>query len=429
MRLIDLDISPAPEHDHSSDQGRISRSALLRLMVAYLFPAILDGKPRLMMLLEHDAKELLAADGIPVPMGVLTTTADIDLPATLHGPWMVKGQIPTGGRGKAGGIKRADTIVELRQRLGSLLGKTVKGQVIRTCRIEQCVRGTECYLSVSLDLAQGRLRVLLSSEGGVDIEAHAERGSLLATDVANDGRDAIAAARRLADTIASPARETIVHAAERLITEFFAFEATLLEVNPLFIRPDGSWSAGDIKLVIDDNALVRQPRLCDLIRQRADDYPEMALKLDHGFDFVVVDPDGEIGLVTTGAGLSMQMIDELAERGHPAFNFCDIRTGQLRGDPTRLINVFRWIAAGRNVRSVLINFFAGITHLGEVAKLLVTALNAVPELRVPVTARLIGNGYDEAIAVFASAGHPLKVEPDLDRAIELALAPLTGARP
>jgi succinyl-CoA synthetase beta subunit len=382
-----------------------------------------------MMLLEHDAKELLAATGVPVPMGILAMTADVALPASLAAPFMVKAQIPTGGRGKAGGIRRAGSVTELRHGLGEILGKTIKGQTVRACRIEQCVEGMECYLSVSLDPTQGRLRVLLSSEGGVDIEAHAERGALRSADVAFNERETIAAASRLADSIASPARETIVRAAERLIAEFFAFEATLLEVNPLFTRPDGSWSAGDLKLVLDDNALVRQPRLCDLIRHRADVYPEMALKLNHGFDFVVVDPDGEIGLVTTGAGLSMQMIDELAERGHPAFNFCDIRTGQLRGDPTRLINVFQWIAAGRNVRSVLINFFAGITHLGEVAKLLVSALNAVPELRVPVTARLIGNGYDEAIAVFTAAGHPLRVEPDLDRAIELALAPLTGTRP
>jgi succinyl-CoA synthetase beta subunit len=381
-----------------------------------------------MMLLEHDAKELLATDGIPVPMGMLATTADIELPASLEAPFMVKAQIPVGGRGKAGGIKRAGSTAELHQRLGELLGTTIKGQTVRACRIEQCAEGMEHYLSVSLDATQGRLRVLLSPEGGVDIEAHAERGTLRSASVAFNEREAIAAASRLADTIASPAHETIVRAAELLIAEFFAFEATLLEVNPLFIRPDGSWTAGDLKLVIDDNALVRQPRLCDLIRRRADAYPEMALKLNHGFDFVVVDPDGEIGLVTTGAGLSMQMIDELVERGHPAFNFCDIRTGQLRGDPTRLINVFQWIATGRNVRSVLINFFAGITHLGEVAKLLVTALNAVPELRVPVTARLIGNGYDEAIAVFAAAGHPMRVEPDLDRAIELALAPLTGAQ-
>jgi succinyl-CoA synthetase beta subunit len=375
-----------------------------------------------MMLLEHDAKELLAADGIPIPLGMLVTTPDVVLPATFAAPWMVKAQIPVGGRGKAGGIRRVDTATELRQSLSELLGTTIKGQTVRACRIEQCVGGMECYFSVSLDAMHGHLRLLLSSQGGVDIEAHAE--GLRSADVTFKEREAIEAAHRLADTIASPARDTIVRAAKRLIAEFFQFEATLLEVNPLFIRENGAWTLGDLKLVIDENALVRQPRLRDLIRRHAAAYPEAALKLDHGFDFVVVDPDGEIGLVTTGAGLSMQIIDELAERGHPAFDFCDIRTGELRGDPARLIHVFRWIAAGRNVRSVLINFFAGVTHLGEVARLLVAALAAVPELRAPVTARLIGNGYDEAIAVFAAAGAALRVEPDLDRAMELALAPL-----
>ena len=167
-----------------------------------------------MMLLEHDAKELLAADGVPVPMGMLATTVDMELPASLDAPWMVKAQIPIGGRGKAGGIKRADTVIELRQRLGELLGKTVKGQTVRACRIEQCVEGMEHYLSVSLDAARGRLRVLLSSEGGVNIEAHAERGALRSADVTFTEREANAAASRLADTIASPARETIVRAAE-----------------------------------------------------------------------------------------------------------------------------------------------------------------------------------------------------------------------
>src|SRR5262245_29077262 len=126
-----------------------------------------------MMLLEHDAKELLSSNGVPVPMGVLTTTANVELPATLAAPWMVKAQIPVGGRGKAGGIRRAETAAELRQSLSDLLGRTIKGQTVRACRIEQCVEGMECYFSVSLDAAQGRLRVLLSSEGRVDIEAHA----------------------------------------------------------------------------------------------------------------------------------------------------------------------------------------------------------------------------------------------------------------
>jgi succinyl-CoA synthetase beta subunit len=179
--------------------------------------------------------------------------------------------------------------------------------------------------------------------------------------------------------------------------------------------------AGDAKLVVDDNALARQPAIADLVHERCDDYPELALKLRDGFDFVVLDPDGEIGLVTTGAGLSMQLVDELGELGYRAFNFCDIRTGQFRGDPARLIEVFRRMAAAPTVRSVLINFFAGITHLGELAQVLVAALRAVPELRVPITARLIGNGLDEALAVLDAAGLPLTLKTDLDDAIATAM--------
>jgi len=372
-----------------------------------------------MMLLEHDAKELLAAGGIPIPAGFLAVTSDVVPPAALTGPWIVKAQVPVGGRGKVGGIRRAEKAADLRQALEQVLGMTIKGQIVRSCRVEQTVQGMECYISLSLDPALGRLNVLLSTEGGVDIEAHAAKGGVLSADAAFRPDAALEATHKLATDIAGAPRETLVRATEQLIRKFFEFEATLLEVNPLFIRSDGSWVAGDMKFAVDDNALVRQPRLCDLIRRRADAYPEMELKLTHGFDFIVIDREGEIGLVTTGAGLSLQVLDELAARGHRAFNFCDIRTGQLRGDPTRLIHVLRWIATGPSVRSVLINFFAGITHLGEIAQLLVAALKAVPELRVPVTARLIGNGYDEAIAVFAAAGNPLRVEPDLDRAIDL----------
>src|SRR5262249_25963959 len=154
---------------------------------------------------------------IPVPVGMLATTADIEPPTSLEAPWMVKAQIPAGGRGKAGGIQPADTIVELRQRLGELLWKTIKGPKDHACPIDQCAEGMEHYLSVSLDPCQARLRMLLSSEGGVDIEAHAERGALRSADVAFNEREAIAAASRLADSIAGPTHGTIVRAAEQLI--------------------------------------------------------------------------------------------------------------------------------------------------------------------------------------------------------------------
>jgi len=378
-----------------------------------------------MMLLEHDAKMLLAQDGVPVPDGFLASTA---APAAVGAePCMVKAQVPIGGRGKAGGIRRAETIAEQHQALAQLLGTTIKGHTVRACRVEEIVQGTESYLSFSLDPVRARLHLLVSAQGGVDIEAQAGKSALLAADAAFTLGAAIDATRRLVGGIASPIRETMIDAAEQLVAEFFKFEATLLEVNPLFVRRDGSWVAGDVKFAVDDNALVRQPRLSDLINRRADAYPESALKLANGFDFVVIDPAGEIGLVTTGAGLSMQILDEIAARGHKPFNFCDIRTGQLRGDPTRLIRALQWIAAGPSVRSVLINFFAGITNLGEIAHLLVAAWKAVPELSAPVTVRLIGNGYHEAIAVFEAAGNPLRIEVDLDRAIAAALAPLGGA--
>jgi len=381
------------------------------------------------MLLEHDAKELLAASGIPIPSGLMVTLPDAASAPTLPPPWIVKAQVPVGGRGKSGGIRRVAAPDELRRVLSELSLMSIKGHRVRSCRIEEAVTGRECYLSFSLDAARGRLNILASAEGGVDIESSADSGALLSASALFAPQAALEATSELSAKLPASIGATIVTAAQALIDSFFEFEATLLEINPLFVRDGGSWTAGDVKLVIDDNALMRQPRFVALVHRRAEDYPEIALKLDHGFDFIELDPSGEIGLVTTGAGLSMQLVDELQSRGHRAFNFCDLRTGQLRGDPTRLIQVFRWIASGRSVRSVLINFFAGITDLGEIAHLLVAALKAVPELRVPVTARLIGNGYDEAIAVFAAAGQPLRVEPDLDKAIALAVAPLTGTRP
>lgn len=377
-----------------------------------------------MMLLEHDAKVLLAEAGLPIPPGRLLTSLQPGPVAPLRLPLVVKAQVPVGGRGKAGGIARVETDAELAAALRRLLGTTVRGHPVRGCRIEEIADGTECYLSFLLDPTRGRLKVLIAAEGGMDIESASYRESVLSADVEFTVEAAVRAAVRLAEPLPSPAREALGDAVARLAPVFFALEATLLEVNPLFVRRDGSWAAGDVKLAVDENAFVRQPRLSDLIRSRADAYPEASLKLSSGFDFVMLDPDGDIGLVTTGAGLSMQLVDELIGRGHRPYNFCDIRTGQFRGDPARLIQVLQWIAAGPSVRSVLMNFFAGITHLGELAHVLVAAIKAVPQLRAPVTARLIGNGYDEATAILAAAGNPLRVETDLERAITAAVAPL-----
>jgi len=373
-----------------------------------------------MILLEHDAKALMAERGIRVPRGVLVR-APGDVPFGLVPPLMVKAQVPVGGRGKAGGVVEAADTTALAPAIRNILGATIKGHRVRECRVEEVATGHECFIGFALDEASGKVGVLLSASGGVDVEADAHR-HVMAERVDFDPAACREAAMRLAALAPEPMRAAFSDIAPRLAAMFFSLDAVLLEINPLFVRPDGSWIAGDAKLCLDDNALARQPGLAALIRNRADAYPETAGKLANGFDFAILDADGEVGLVTTGAGLTMQLIDELTARGCRPFNFCDIRTGEFRGNPARLIHVFETLAASPSVKAILINFFAGITHLGEVARLLAAALEAVPHLKVPITARLIGNGYDEVVAALGAMPAPLAVEPDLERALDRIVA-------
>ena len=178
----------------------------------------------------------------------------------------------------------------------------------------------------------------------------------------------------------------------------------------------------DAKLVADDNAIERQPALMQLLRERAHAYPEASLKIDHGFDFVRLDEDGDVGMLTTGAGLSMQLVDELTRRGCRPFNFVDIRTGQFRGSPDRLIQVLRWIGEGRNVKVILMNFFAGVTDLAELSRLILVALERTSDIRIPIVIRLIGNGLEAARKTFAQANASLVVETDLARAVDQVVA-------
>ena len=381
-----------------------------------------------MLMLEHDAKEILASHGVAVPRGMLVTAGAVSDAPPFAAPWFVKAQIPAGGRGRAGGIVRADTDAERLDALARLLGASIKGHPVRGCRIEQAVAAArEAYLSLSVDPATGRIHVLVSPRGGVDIADAAHRGAILSATCGRDVDTIQAQIRALADGLDEPSRSALGDAGEPLAAMFCQLEATLLEINPLLVMADRTWVAGDARLIVDDNALVRQPVLRELVERRARSYPEAALKLAEGFDYVELDADGDIALVTTGAGLSMQLIDELLAQGCRPFNFCDIRSGAFRGDPARLISVLRRIAAGPGVRSVLINFFAGITHLGELSRLLLTALDEVAELRAPLTVRLVGNGLAEAQSILQAAHSAITVETDLEKAVAEAVARVRGA--
>jgi succinyl-CoA synthetase beta subunit len=368
-----------------------------------------------MYLLEHDAKELLTRYHVPVPAGVCIGSGQALPELPQPGPWVVKAQLSAGGRGKAGLIRTADTRAAVEAATQAILGRSLKGRRVERVRIERCIDGAaELYIGLLLDAEAGGVRVILSARGGVDIEA--VPAAEIRSEVVRLDTIAIAdCVVRLAIGFDATAAQALREAGAQLAHAFIASELRLIEINPLFLRPDGSWLAGDAKVVADENALARQPALEALVRTQSAHYVEAAVKLEHGFDYVVVDADGEIGLLTTGAGLSMMLIDELRAQNLQPYNFLDVRTGGFRGDPARLISVLKWIGAGPRVRILLVNIFAGITDLGEFSRLLVEAMKQVPEFRVPVVARLAGNGLEVARQVFTAAGIALYT--DLDDAV------------
>jgi len=388
-----------------------------------------------MFLFEHDAKALLGTFGVATPDGCWVDAAGVVDGAVPAGPLIVKAQVAGGGRGKAGGIRRAADAVQALQIAAVLQASPLGGLSVAGCRIEQALDGArEVYLSITLDASNARVQVLASDAGGVDIES-VDPAALVRESAALDASSIAGAVKRAAQRLSPDNRDAVVEAGERLATAFIALDAQMIEINPLFVLPasaeadsDGRrWVAADAKLITDDNALYRQPALSALVERAAGRYPEAARKWQHGCDYVVVDPEGEIALLTTGAGLSMMLIDELRAQQLRPYNFLDVRTGGLRGDPQRLIDVLGWMSEGTQVRVLLVNIFAGITHLGEFSRLLVQALDAVPALRVPVVARLAGPGFDEAVEVLGARG--VKVETDLTRAIASVRSELSRHTP
>ena len=374
-----------------------------------------------MLLIEADGKALFAEHGIPVPAGVVVTDATGAPPpgegpwmvALGAGPWMVKAQVPVGGRGKVGGIARCATAADVARETGRILGSRLKGHQVDACLVEQAATGEERYLSVMVDAASYGLRVIWSAQGGVDIEqSGAALGRLCPP---HPGAVSEALADLLADEPVAW-RAQVAAIGHQLAEMLIDRELALAEINPLFVSAAGC-VAGDAKVVVDLNAVHRQPRIAAMIGARPAIYADANRKLEEGFDYVELDPDGEIGLVTTGAGLSMMLIDELTARGAKPLNFCDIRTGQMRGSPARLMRVLEWITARGSLKAVLVNIFAGITDLSEFANLLATAIENTPALRVPVVARLVGRNADEAERFLHERQPAMLVTEDLDEAM------------
>ncbi len=370
-----------------------------------------------MLLLEHDAKEILTQAGILVPTGVLISNADRSSELPVKFPNFVKAQIPTGGRKKIGGVIRTKNRFELNSALRALLDMELKGHLVRECRVEEIISGKEAYISLSINPILNAVNVLVSDAGGIDIESSKHKNNVGSGYCERSEQFIFETIDKL--TVDFPPRmRSAINDVGLIIAKLFCeIEATLIEINPLMVLDSGEGIACDAKIILDENAFVRQPGIVELIQKRSAAYSESVIKIESQFDYIEINPKGDVGLITTGAGLSMQIVDELLHLGVKPLNFCDIRTGTFRGNPDRLIWVMRKMSQATCLKSVLVNIFAGVTNLGELAELLLQARRVVPELAAPFVVRLVGSGEEQARRTLSPLGHEFELVTDLEEAI------------
>jgi succinyl-CoA synthetase beta subunit len=400
-------------------------------------------------LFEYQAKELFAEYGVPIPHGNVASTADEakqiaeEFAAAGKGDAkplvVIKAQVKTGGRGKAGGVKLADSPDEARDKAAAILGMDIKGHTVHTVLVaEDTDIAQEYYLSFLVDRAERTFLSMCSVEGGVEIEEVARTHPEALAKIPVSPLTGVDRAKALeivrAGGLPEEAQEGAAQLAERLWAVFTDEDATLVEVNPLVYTGDGRVVALDAKVTLDDNAAFRQdwasfadPTAVDPIEARA--------KAKH-LNYVKL--DGSVGIIGNGAGLVMSTLDVVAYAGEefggvqPA-NFLDIGGG---ASAEVMANGLDIVLSDPDVRSVLVNVFGGITSCDEVANGIVSAMALLAErgepVRHPIVVRLDGNNAAEGRRILAEAALPVveqvaTMDDAARRAAELAAAAVNGA--
>lgn len=353
---------------------------------------------------EYQAAEFLKRQGIPVNSGLVCATPDdcVAASASFKGPVVLKAQVHTGGRGKAGGVGLVRTPEEAREAAQRILGMDIRGHTVRAVLVAPAVDILhEYYLSVTIDRASRDVTVIASAEGGIDVELVARETPEKITRELADPLLGLHAyqARRL--SFALGIKPDLVNGfadiASRLYQTFVASDASLAEINPLVLTADRRWMALDSKITLDDNALFRHPTY-DALRDLREEDPIEHEARDAGLSFVKL--DGDIGCIVNGAGLSMATMDVIKSYGGEPANFLDIGGGANRRQVTAAL---RLVLSEPKVRAVLINIFGGITRCDVVAHGLLDAFREV-EVAVPLIIRLAGTNQAEGGAILADAG-------------------------
>jgi len=375
---------------------------------------------------EYQGKELFRRFGIPASEGrPASTPAEARAAAEeLRGPVVVKAQVLSGGRGKAGGIKLADDPADAERKAEEILGLDINGHVVRKLWIEQASDiAKEYYLSLTFDRGAKQVLFMFTTEGGVEIEeVAAEKPEALARLHVDplEGFQPYQARRLIygAGVEDESEQKQIAAIVQRLYQCFVETDAMLCEINPLIVTPDGEVRALDSKFTVDDNALYKHPDIAEMRDPEAYPPEERAAR-EKGVTYVKL--DGDVGILGNGAGLVMSTLDVIALVGGRPANFCDLGGG---GDAQGVVDALEVITGDPQVRSILFNIFAGITRCDVVAQGILEALSQIA-IEQPIVVRFDGTNAEEGRQILAEAAPPnLVVEPTMldaaRRAVELA---------
>ncbi|HUX88588.1 MAG TPA: ADP-forming succinate--CoA ligase subunit beta [Chloroflexota bacterium] len=357
-----------------------------------------------MNLHEYQAKEFLRRQGVPIPSGeVAATPAEAAAIALKIGrPVVVKAQVLTGGRGKAGGVKLAQSPSEAEAVASKILGMDIRGHLVRKVLVTDAADiAREIYLGAIVDRSTRSVVLMVSSEGGVEIEEVATTAPEKILRVSIDPYLGFSdyQGREIGFALGLDARQVRVFSqiARALVQTLVTNDASLLEINPLAVTPNGELLGLDAKMVVDDNALYRHPEFEALRDVEAEDPIERRAR-EEGITYIKL--DGTVGCVVNGAGLAMATMDVIKLHGAEPANFLDIGGG-ARSE--RVAAALSLILSDSKVKAVLFNIFGGITRCDEVARGIVSALDSLGGAMVPIVVRLAGVNEAEGREILKQA--------------------------
>ena len=379
-----------------------------------------------MDLYEYQGKELFKRFGIPVSEGRLVVSPEEARRAAsdLRGPVVVKAQVLTGGRGKAGGVKLADNPSDAEEKARDIIGLDIRGHVVEKLWLEKASDiAKEYYLSITFDRGAKKPLFMFTTQGGVEIEEVAANNPDALVRLHIDPLEGFQpwVARRLVYSagVEDPSEQKQIAAIiEKLYKCFVDCDAMLTEINPLIVTPDGEVKALDSKFTVDDSSLFRHPDIAEYRDTKAAD-PLESFAREKGVTYVKL--DGSVGILGNGAGLSMSTVDVVVVAGGTPANFCDLGGG---GNAQGVVDALEVITRDAQVKSILFNIFGGITRCDEVARGILEALERM-DVNVPIVVRLDGTNAEEGRKILADAApKDLYVEPTMldaaRKAVELA---------